>query len=118
MHPRLKQNLDLLKVLARKSNPRLRKAILQHCDIDLIKCLAEISHNILEGRLQLNPRQSAKLRPFRNSLRALAGRRSGLPSKRQLLIRQSGGQTGGLPVALLAPILGVAISLLADRLTR
>ncbi len=115
MNPRVAKNLDLLKVISKTSNPRLRKAILQHCDIDLIKCLAEIAHNILEGRLKLTAKQSGKLRPFRTTLRQLAGTKTRLPTKRNLLVRQNGA---GLPIALLAPIVGVALSLLADRFAR
>ncbi len=115
MNPRIVKNLDLLKILSKSNSPKLRRAILQHCDIDLIKCLAEIAHNILEGRLKLTQKQSGKLRTFRKTLRQLAERRTKLPIKRNLLVRQSGA---GLPLALLAPIVGVALSLLADRLAK
>ncbi len=119
MDARVANNIQLLKIIGSVKQPtKLRKAILRHCDIDLIKCLSEISHNVLEGRLKLTPRQAGSLRRYRQSLRKLAAIKTKLPTKRRLLEQQSGGQAGGLPVALLAPILGIALSLLADRLTK
>ena len=111
---RVKSNLHLLKALS-GPNPKLRRAILQNCDSDLIKCLAEISLNVLEGRIILSKKQAAKLRPFKQTLRLLAGKKAKLGTKRTVLVKQSGG---ALPAALLGPLLGIAISIVTEKLIK
>ena len=74
MSQRMKHNIDLLRVLAR-SSPKQRKAIIKTCHVDLIKCLAEISLNVLQGVVPINPSQKKKLKRFRSLLRALADKK-------------------------------------------
>ena len=106
MSQRMKHNLDLLRVLAR-SSPKQRKAILQTCHVDLIKCLAEISLNVLQGVVPINPSQKKKLKRFKSLLRALADRKVSLKQKKAKL-QQSGGSLLGL---LLPPVLSALGSL-------
>ena len=100
MSQRMKHNLDLLRVLAR-SSPKQRKAILATCHVDLIKCLAEISLNVLQGVVPVDPRKKKKLRRYRSLLRALADKKVSLKTKKEKL-NQSGGNLLGL---LLPPVL-------------
>ena len=44
--------------------PLQRKAILATCHVDLIKCLAEISLNVLQGVVPINGEQKKKLKRF------------------------------------------------------
>lgn len=108
MAKRLKNNLDELKVL-KKAKPALRKSILKTADKDLICCLSECCHNILNGNVQLSPDNKKCLKRHRKHLRHLASKRVSLKKKRNLLVQQ-----GGFLPALLAPILGVAASLISS----
>lgn len=97
MSQRVKHNLDLLRVLAR-SSPKQRKAILKTCHVDLIKCLAEISLNVLQGVVPINKTQKKKLRRFKSLLRSLADKKVSLKRKKEQLI-----QSGGNPLMFLLP---------------
>lgn len=109
---RLKKHLDLLKVLY-TAPPRLRKAILQCVHNDVIKCLADCSHNILVGTIKLSGNQRVGLRRLKKKVRLLAGRKTRIGTKRKTLV-----QTGGLSLALLAPIIGIAASLIGQALQK
>ena len=100
MSQRMKHNIDLLRVLAR-SSPKQRKAIIKTCHVDLIKCLAEISLNVLQGVVPINPSQKKKLKRFRSLLRALADKNVSIKTKKQKL-EQRGGSLLGL---LIPPVL-------------
>lgn len=106
MSQRMKHNIDLLRVLAR-SSPKQRKAIIKTCHVDLIKCLAEISLNVLQGVVPINPSQKKKLKRFRSLLRALADKKVSIKTKKQKL-EQSGGSLLGL---LIPPVLSALGSL-------
>ena len=84
-------------MLNRTKNTKLRKAILEHADADLISALCECAHNIL--RVRLTPREKVRLRKYKNKLRLLLNKRLSV-SRRRREIQQSGGF---LP-ALLAPL--------------
>ena len=107
MSQRMKHNSDLLRVLAR-STPKQRKAILATCHIDLIKCLAEISLNVLQGVVPINAKQKKKLKRYKSVLRALADKRVSLKKKKAKL-NQSGGNLLSL---LLPPVLSTLGSFL------
>ena len=103
---RLKKHAAALKTLS-LSKPNMCKAIIKHGDKDLIKCLCEISHNIIKGNVPLSIVQKRKLLKYKTPLRQLANvKRSNLSKKKTLL------QKGGFLGALLGPILGVIGSLL------
>ena len=109
MSQRMKHNLDLLRVLA-KSNKRQRKAILETCHVDLIKCLAEISLNFLRGIVPVDKTQKKKLKRYRRLLHALADTKVSLQSKKEQLNQRG----GNLLTLLLPPVL----STLGNLLTR
>ena len=86
-------------MLNRTKNTKLRKAILEYADADLINALCECAHNILRGTVRLTPREKVRLRKYKNKLRLLANRR--LPIARR---RREIKQNGGFLPALLAPL--------------
>ena len=109
MSSRLKKHLELLKVIHRAS-PQLRKAIISRASADAIRCMCDCSNNVLNGNVELTPEQKRRLVKYKGQLRALIDKRKSVGAKRKILI-QSGG---GLPLALLGPILAVAVSLLSQ----
>ena len=110
MSARLKRNFDLLKVL-KTASPKLRKAILQNSTDDLILCLCEVIANVLNSNVHLSTHQKEKLRKHRNLLRRIVEKRTRVSSKRKLFI-----QKGGFLPLLLAPILGIAGSLVGEAI--
>ena len=112
MASRVKKHLDSLKIL-RKAKPKFRKNFLLGADNDLIKCLCECSLNVLNGNIKLSKNQKKSLRKHRKNIRTLAAKKVGLKRKRKILI-----QKGGFLPALLAPVLGIAGSLIGDLLRR
>ncbi len=112
MANRLKKNIDLLKVLS-KSDSRLRKAILANAGTDTVRCICDCTHNVLNGNLKLTPKQRRNLTRHRAALRQLTNKSVGIEQKRKLLV-----QRGGLVSAVLAPILAIAASLLAEKWMR
>ena len=56
MSGRVKRHVLCLQMLNRTKNTKLRKAILEHADADLISALCECAHNILRGTVRLTPR--------------------------------------------------------------
>ena len=87
-------------MLNRTKNTKLRKAILEFADADLISALCECAHNILRETVRLTPREKVRLRKYKDKLRLIANRRLSI-SRRRREIQQHGG--GFLP-ALLAPL--------------
>jgi hypothetical protein len=107
MTKRLRSNWDELKVL-RKAKPKLRKSILRAAENDLITCLSECSHNVLNGNIQLSKKDKKALAKHSKALRALAKRKASTSKRRQILV-----QKGGFLPALLGPIIAVASTLLS-----
>ena len=112
MSKRLQENLELLKLL-KKAKAQDRKVILQNANKSLILCLCECIKNILEGNVKLKPAEKKRLARHADILRQVADRKLNTESKRKLLIQQ-----GGFIPALVAPILGIAGSLVADLVGR
>ena len=112
MTRRLRANLDELKVL-KKAKPKLRKSILRTAENDLITCLSECSHNVLNGNIQLTKKDKRALRKHRKVLRQLAKRKVPTAKRRNILV-----QKGGFLPALLAPILTVATTLLTSLISK
>ena len=53
MSGRMKRHVLCLQMLNRTKNTKLRKAILEYADADLISALCECAHNILRGTVRL-----------------------------------------------------------------
>ena len=52
----VKRQVLCLQMLNRTHNAKLRKAILEYADAELISALCECAHNILRGTVRLTPR--------------------------------------------------------------
>ena len=112
MAKRFKNHIDELKVL-KKAKPALRKSILKAADKDLICCLSDCCHNILNGNIRLNASQKKSLQRHRKNLRKIATKRTTVKKRRDILV-----QKGGFLPALLAPIIGVAASIISSLASR
>ena len=99
MSGRVKRQVLCLQMLSRTKNTKLRKAILEYADADLISALCECAHNILRGTVRLTPREKVRLRKHKNKLRLLANRRLSITKSRREI-----HQNGGFLPALLAPL--------------
>ena len=71
----MKRHVLCLQMLNRTKNTKLRKAILEYADADLISALCECAHNILRGTVRLTPREKVRLRKYKDKLRLIANRR-------------------------------------------
>ena len=89
MSGRVKRHVLCLQMLNRTKNTKLRKAILEHADADLISALCECAHNILRGTVRLTPREKVRLRKYKDKLRLIANRRLSI-SRRRREIQQHG----------------------------
>lgn len=108
---RVKRNLDFLKVLY-KANKCQRHGIIKGANKDLIICLCECADNLLKGNIPIKEETKQKLRRHKKPLRELADKKSSLKVKREILC-----QRGGFLPLLLAPVLSIAGSLIADAIS-
>jgi hypothetical protein len=108
MSARLKKFLPALKTF-HKLNPKEKKKILQ--SRDFVKCVCEISCNVLNGNVPLKKRHTEKLRPLKSILRkfGLKTKKLNLKAKRQYL-QQKGGSFIPLLLSLIAPIVSSLIN--------
>ena len=110
MSDRMKKQAVCLQMLIKTKNEKLRKAILEHADPELIRALSECAHNILRGNVKMTPREKTRLRKYQTKLRLIARKNVSVKQKRRNL-----QQTGGFLPALLAPLAAsVVIPLLRE----
>jgi len=105
---RLKRNLKFLHKV-KGSKAAQRKQLLQCSKPDQIKCLSDCCHNILKGNVKLNNLQKKKLLQQAQFIRLVASKDIKVPQKREILV-----QKGGFLPALLAPIIGIAGTLISE----
>ena len=86
----MKKQAVCLQMLIKTKNAKLRKAILEHADPDLIRALCECAHNILRGNVQMTPREKTRLRKYQTKLRLIARKNVSVKQKRRHL-QQTGG---------------------------
>ena len=91
MSGRVKRHVLCLQMLNRTKNTKLRKAILEYADVDLISAMCEYAHNILRGTIRLTPREKVRLMKYKDKLRLIANRRLFILSRRRREIQQHGG---------------------------
>lgn len=89
MAPRVKTHRALLHVL-QGAKPKLRKAILNESDRDLVYAICEICENLLLGNIKLTEDQRSRLRRYRTELRRLAQRGEGWKTKKKILVQKGG----------------------------
>jgi len=108
MSARLKRNISFLRELKR-APVRKRKLLISAAKPDHLKCIAECAHNIVRGNVRISKVQQKKLKRHAKFIRLIAKKSFSLPKKKRLLV-----QRGGFLPALIAPILGIAGSLLGE----
>ena len=97
---------DLLKVLGR-SKAKLRKAILQHCDNEVINTICDCIYNVVKGNVPgVKEKEIKKLVPHKKTLIKLS-QRIPLKEKRKTLV-QKGGAVLPFLLPLVAPLLAQA----------
>ncbi len=104
----LRKNLELLKIL-KKAKPNQSIILLESAENDLICCLCECIDNVLHGNVKLTAAKKKELAKHATVLQNIVDRRTKVHKKRALLV-----QKGGFLPALLAPVIGIASSLIAD----
>ena len=102
---RLGTHEETIRLLA-SSKPSVAKAIIEEGDKDLLLCLTEIALNVLKGNVPLTPHHKAKLCRHKTALRTIVKQKTSLRRKKEIL------QRGGFLPALLAPLIGLASSIL------
>lgn len=103
---RIKSNFHILHVL-RRANPKLRRAILQSGDKQLILTIIECALNILNGNCKLSKCSRQRLGKHKEVLRRLVNKKVSLSSKRRLVV-----QKGGFLIPLLSAVLTGLTSLI------
>lgn len=85
----VKKHLPALQLI-QTSKPKLRKNIILHCDLDLIRTIDECIYNTLNGNIILHPSEIENLKKFKSILRKILKTKGGLSKKREI-ISQNGG---------------------------
>ena len=101
----LKAHIKTLRRLGRRSGSE-RKTFFKTCPRAAVDCCCEIARNILNRNVPLTARQLKSLRRHSNKLYDLARLKTSIAKKRNIL------QTGGFLPLLLAPLLGIASSII------
>ena len=101
----LKAYLKTLNGVKRRS-VSARKKFFKTCARGAVDCCCEIARNILNKNVPLTQRQLKCLRRHRNKFQELARVKTPISKKRKIL------QTGGFLPLLLAPLLGIASSII------
>lgn len=105
---RIKEHLPLLQYLA-KGKPKIRKAIIEESDSDVMKVLCECAANTINGNVKLPPSHFKKLKRYKKQLRLLSNKKVGVKQKKKVL--QTGGFLGALLNAVLPTLAGLVGSL-------
>lgn len=106
---RLKANKYFLYALHR-ADPKLRNAMIKNSKPDLIKALAEISFNTLNGNVQHSQMLRNKLKKYKSKLRCLACSKRSIKAKRNILV-----QKGGFLPLLISTILSGIVGTLLNK---
>ena len=97
----LRKNGPTLRLLQKAPAP-LQKRILDKASSELIRCLYDCAHNMLQGNVNISRHHKQKLKPHKTKLQKLADRKVALKTKQRII------QKGGfLPILLsaLAPVI-------------
>ena len=100
------KNYHWLKVL-HDSKPTTRKALLAAANKELIDTICECLKNILLGRIKISQQLLKKLKRRRRAVEEIQSKKTNIKRKKELLIQQ-----GGFLPAIIAPLLGIAASLI------
>ena len=100
------KNYHWLKVL-HDSKPDTRKVLVAKSNKELIDTICECLKNILLGKIKISPELLKKLKRRRRALEEIQSKKTKTSRKKQLLIQQ-----GGFLPAIIAPLLGIAASVI------
>ena len=100
----LKKHLPLMHYLA-KGKPKIKKAIIDESDGEVMKVFCECAKNTLNGNVKLTPAQFKKLKRYKTHLRQLANKNTGIKKKKKIL--QKGGFLGALLGAVIPTLASV-----------
>ena len=89
-------------------NGKTRKRIIAKADKELIDTVCECFKNILCGRVKTSKEVKSKLKYNQKAWEKIYKKTTRLPRKKQLLIQQ-----GGFLPAIIAPLLGIAASVIS-----
>ena len=103
---RLRKQTPTLKLL-QKAPPSLQKAILSKANDELIRCICDVSHNVLRGTAEISTPHKKRLTKHKEALRKLVDRKISLKRKRKII--QKGGFLGALLSAAI-PVIGGLLS--------
>jgi hypothetical protein len=109
---RITKHHDCLKFLA-KTNPKLRRSVVNAADKDLIYCICECIQNVLAANVPVPFNTIKQLKPYKGTMESIVNKRTNIQHKKRLI-----SQKGGFLPILLAPLLGVIGSLIGDTLAR
>ena len=107
MSRRLRKSQGFLRILC-KARPNHIPALIEGASDDILRTLQDCHLNILKGSVRLTPSEQKKLAHHKKTIKKIINKRSGLNTKRKLLV-QKGGAFLGL---LLRPILRELATLL------
>jgi len=93
-----------------KCKGKKRKLLIQKASGGVIRTIAQVAKNTINGNIRLSPRQKQRLRRHKKTLRALSLARSSIKRRRRFLL-----QKGGAFLPLLAPILSAVAGSLFNR---
>ena len=106
---RLESKKEYLQILS-LCNPKMRKAIIQNGDKELISTICECILNCINGNIDINTDTKQKLCRHKEILRKLIQKRnSSFKQKKQLLIQKGGAI---LPIILSTVLSGLVSSLI------
>ena len=103
MSKRLQKHAKTLEYLS-TCDKNLGNSIIKSAKPDLICCISEICHNLLQGNVDLSQRQVSKLAKYKNQIRSIAGKKATIKSKKRLI--QKGGFLSALLGTLASTLLG------------
>lgn len=110
---RVEGQIKKLAKLHKCSCKEKNKILKGHGNLNLIKCLCEISRNIKNGNMQVKGKYRDQLVKHRECVRQLCLKSKSYKYKRKLL-----SQKGGFLSALLAPLLSIAGGLLVSAISK
>lgn len=110
---RLKDNIPMFQQLVDQGrNCKKRKKVLDGVKRDTINCICECVKNIASGNIPVSSEEIGKLKKHKRRIEQLVDSRTGIKQKGKLL-----NQSGGFLPLILAPILGVAGSLIGEAIS-
>jgi hypothetical protein len=106
MSDSVKRHLNSLSVLS-EAPKKLRKAVIDNSNKEVIQALCEVIHNVLEGTVKLTPADIRKLKYHNKTLIRLTQKSTSLKKKKEII-----GQKGGFLLTLLPPALALLATLI------